>query len=180
MKHTFLFAAAAFLLWSTACQNNNSTQTAENYPPIRYSAESLRYFQAYVEMEPALHQNNDTTYVFNFWATWCKPCVKELPYFEQAWRKFHKQPIKIVLISLDFPNETEQKLLPFLEAHQLHPDIWVIYDVNVYSWMPQVDETWTTSAIPATLIRRNGKRLFHDKAYESYEELEQDILKLAQ
>ncbi len=130
-------------------------------------------------MEPLLKLNNDTTYVFNFWATWCKPCVKELPLFEQAWREFRNDKVKIVLISLDFPNETEQKLIPFLNAHQLHPEIWVIYDVNVYEWMPQVDETWTTSAIPATLIRRNGKRLFHEGAFPDYRSLKKAIRKLA-
>ncbi len=178
MRPTLLFAATALLLWSMACQDR--AQTSEDYPPVKYSAEDLRYFSTYAELEPALHPNKDTTYVFNFWATWCKPCVKELPYFERAWRKFHNQAVKIVLISLDFPNETDQKLLPFLEEHQLHPDIWVLYDVNTDNWMPRIDKSWITGAIPATLILHDGQRLFHDSAYESYEELEQDLLKWAQ
>ena len=33
--------------------------------------------------EPHLHLENDTTYIINFWATWCIPCRKEMPAFEQ-------------------------------------------------------------------------------------------------
>ena len=31
----------------------------------------------------AAREGSDSIYVYNFWATWCKPCVAELPYFEQ-------------------------------------------------------------------------------------------------
>ena len=166
------------LLSLPACKQNATQE--EKLPPVHYKAEDLRYFTGFTQLEPLLKLNNDTTYVFNFWATWCKPCVKELPLFEKVWRETRNEPVKIVLISLDFPNETEQKLVPFLNAHALHPEIWVFYDSDIYTWMPKVDETWIDSSIPATLIRRNGKRLFHLGAYPDYQTLMKDLTKVQQ
>ena len=64
-------------------------------------------FKAFLEAE------NDTTYVVNFWATWCKPCVAELPYFEELYQNYKDQKVKLILVSLDFEKQLETKLLPF-------------------------------------------------------------------
>ncbi len=101
-----------------------------------------------------------------------------MPFFEKLWKETRNEPVKIVLISLDFPNETDQKLIPFLNTHNLHPEIWVLYDTDIYNWMPKVDETWTDSSIPATLIRRSGKRLFHQGAYADFQSLRNDLAKV--
>src|SRR4051812_44192108 len=60
------------------------------------------YFQKRVQ------QKNDTLYVVNFWATWCKPCVEELPYFQKAFQAFQSQPVKIILVSMDMKKQGVQ------------------------------------------------------------------------
>ncbi len=55
--------------------------------------------------EKVIRPANDTLYVVNFWATWCKPCVAELPYFEEAGEKYKSEKIKVLLVSLDFLRE---------------------------------------------------------------------------
>ena len=50
-------------------------------------------------------QNNDTLYVVNFWATWCKPCVAEMPYLEEAQKKFANNKVKVVFVSLNYTRE---------------------------------------------------------------------------
>ena len=47
----------------------------------------LPEYDTYDSLSSAVFRNNDTTYVINFWATWCAPCVKELPYFESFNKK---------------------------------------------------------------------------------------------
>src|SRR4051812_21358872 len=61
----------------------------------------------------------DTIYVVNFWATWCKPCVEELPVFNQLLTNTTGQPIKILLVNLDF-KEKLSKVNTFLKKNKIH------------------------------------------------------------
>lgn len=65
----------------------------------------------YNELTPLLEQKGDMVYVVNFWATWCAPCVKELPYFEAL---NQQQDVEVLLVSLDFPKHKASRLIPFL------------------------------------------------------------------
>ena len=50
--------------------------------------------------------DSDTVYVLNFWATWCAPCVEELPSFEKLNKAYAGKPVKEVLINTDFKRIT--------------------------------------------------------------------------
>jgi len=78
-----------------------------------WTADDVPVYKTFDDFEPILHQDTDTTYVVNFWATWCGPCVKELPYFEALHKSYKNQPVKVVLVSLDFEKHIVRKLLPF-------------------------------------------------------------------
>src|SRR5512141_1661121 len=52
---------------------------------------------SFTQLEPSLNFQNDTTYVLNFWATWCVPCRKELPAFEQIHKNYSTQKVKVIL-----------------------------------------------------------------------------------
>ena len=65
-------------------------------------------YMNYSEFEPHLNRSNDTTYVVNFWATWCKPCVEEMPLFEKLITATASKPIKVLLVSMDFPKDIQQ------------------------------------------------------------------------
>ena len=54
----------------------------------------------YQQLKPLLYQNSESVQVVNFWATWCAPCIKELPYFEELNKL---EGVEVVLVSLDFP-----------------------------------------------------------------------------
>ncbi|RFN60414.1 TlpA family protein disulfide reductase [Marixanthomonas ophiurae] len=123
-----------------------------------------------------LQKSNDTTYVVNFWATWCKPCVKELPYFERINREYADKKVKVILASLDFPNKVQSQVVPFIKKNKLHSEIVLLDDADANSWIPQVSEKWS-GAIPATVIYKNDSRTFYEKSF-TYEELKTEIQKL--
>ena len=125
-------------------------------------------------IEPFLNRNDDKTYVVNFWATWCAPCVKELPYFEQLGDKYRDRNVEVLLVSLDFPNQYEKKLKPFIVKHQLKSKILVLDDVDMNSWIPKVDPDWD-GAIPVTLIYNRDSRKFYAQSFD-YDTLENEIL----
>src|SRR5688500_13160499 len=113
-----------------------------------YDFDKLEYF---------LKQKNDTTYVVNFWATWCVPCVEELPHFEEINAKYKKDKIKVMLVSLDMFKMVETKLLPFIKEKQLKSEVVYLRDPDQNTWLPKVDSTWS-GALPATIIYNKDKR----------------------
>jgi len=121
-------------------------------------------------LEPLLNQDCEDIHVINFWATWCKPCVAELPYFE----KLHKEKnIPVTLISLDLPNLIESKLIPFIQEEGLKSNVIVLDDPDANSWIPKVDKDWS-GAIPATIIIKGNKRKFYEQSF-TYETLTEAI-----
>jgi thiol-disulfide isomerase/thioredoxin len=111
------------------------------------------------ELEPRLHQYNDTTYVMNFWATWCIPCRKELPDFEKINAEYKDKPVKVLLVNLDFPDDLNRILIPFINKYNISSEVVVLDDPNSNYWINQVDSTWNGN-IPATLIYNKNYREF--------------------
>lgn len=126
-------------------------------------------------LQPLLNKNNDTTYVINFWATWCKPCVAELPHFEALHSNYKDQKMQMILVSLDFPNALTKRLIPFVESNDLQSRVILLNDPDSNSWIPKIDGDWS-GAIPATYIYRNNRHAFFEQSFD-YAELEQQFLK---
>ncbi|MFP9100558.1 TlpA disulfide reductase family protein [Flavobacterium sp. RHBU_24] len=130
-----------------------------------YEWEGLNYY---------LSRKNDTTYVVNFWATWCVPCVEELPNFEKLNEKYKGEKVKVILVSLDMPKMAENRLLPFMERKKLQSKVILMRDPDQNTWLPKVNPDWS-GAIPATVIYSKGKRKFYERSF-TYEELENELI----
>ncbi len=102
---------------------------------------------------------NDTLYIVNFWATWCAPCVAELPEFNALQKDFAGMPVKILLVSLDF-KEDYFKLPRFIELKKLKPQVVWLTDTDPNEFIPKVDGSWQGS-IPATMMVHPGKSFRH-------------------
>lgn len=100
--------------------------------------------------------------IFNFWATWCGPCIKELPHFDELGSE--NEDIKVYLISLDFPDQL-QKVKIFVDKRSLKSEVLFLDEKDPDDYMPKVSDEWT-GAIPATLFVTDlGKTYFHEKAF---------------
>ena len=121
------------------------------------------------KLEPILNFEDDKIYVINFWATWCAPCIKELPYFEQLNAEYKDNNVEVVLVSLDFPKQFESKLKPFIEKHNLKSKIIALDDVDSNKWIPKISKEWS-GAIPATLIYSSKNRQFYEQSF-NFDEL---------
>lgn len=120
-----------------------------------------------------LNKKDDKVHVINFWATWCAPCVKELPYFEQLNSAYRDKNVEVVLVSLDFPHLYESRLKPFIIKNKLDSKVIALDDSNMNHWIPKVDSTWSGS-IPATIIYKNDKKRFYEESF-TYEALETEL-----
>jgi thiol-disulfide isomerase/thioredoxin len=117
-----------------------------------------------------LNNDADSVYVINFWATWCKPCIEELPYFEEATSAFSQKNVRIILVSLDFPSELDKVLLPFVKKKDFKSEVLLLDEQNPNEWIDKIEPEWTGS-LPATIILRNRikKRVFLEKQLEKEE-----------
>ncbi|WP_115461697.1 TlpA family protein disulfide reductase [Winogradskyella aurantiaca] len=151
-----------------------STNTKETVSGNKKNYDNLPFeVYDYDGLAPLINKEDDKIHVVNFWATWCAPCIKELPYFEQIGDTYKKHNLELLLVSLDFPRKYESKLVPFLEKHDLKSTVVALDDVDQNRWIPAIDSTWS-GALPATIIYKNGKRKFYERSF-TYEELETEI-----
>jgi thiol-disulfide isomerase/thioredoxin len=113
-------------------------------------------------LERILNSRENKLLVVNFWATWCPPCVMELPDFEKVAGEFDRSKVRFILVSLDFPSQIETQLKPFLEKNKITLDVTVMMDTDYNSWIDKVDPQWQGN-IPSTLFLNNQRksRYFH-------------------
>lgn len=165
-------ALGRLMLWtcmlislSAQGQDKNSWPTPTSY------AKDIPVYETFDELGPIFSLENDTTYIINFWATWCKPCVKELPYFEALNAKYAEEKVRVILVSLDFPKQIEQALVPFVERRKLQSTVLVLLDGSYNDWIDKVSPDWS-GAIPGTYVYRGEQHQFLEASFENSEELE--------
>lgn len=118
----------------------------------------------------------DTTYVVNFWATWCKPCIQELPAFDSLQVLTKNTNTKLILVSLDFKEDKDKKINPFLQKNGIKAECVILDEINGNDFIDKIDKTWT-GAIPATLIKKGNKKIFLEKKLH-LSEIEDNLKKI--
>lgn len=130
---------------------------------IRLDAQKVKITD-FKGLEPLLHVETDSTYVINFWATWCIPCVKELPCFQQIQEQYADSGVRVILVSLDFMKDLDTRLKPFIQKNNLTPEVLLLNDSDSNSWIDMVSPDWS-GALPATLIITRNRRQFFERSF---------------
>lgn len=115
-----------------------------------------------------LEANEDTLYIVNFWATWCGPCIKELPEFDKLAGKYKGHPVKILLVSLDFKNDYPAKVQKFVNKRKLVHEVLWLDESKPNEFIPQITNEWQGS-IPATMLffKKNSWKKFYEGMIKS-------------
>lgn len=115
-----------------------------------------------------VEQGGDTLFIINFWATWCGPCIKELPEFDDLANHYKGKPVKILLVSLDFKNDYPAKIQKFVTKKKLQHEIAWLNETNANEFIPKIENEWQGS-IPATLLimPSKGYRRFYEGMIKS-------------
>ena len=165
MKISALAIIAAFTMSITACSES----------PIDPN-KTIEVLNDYSELEAIFDSNPETTWVVNFWATTCPPCLKEMPHFAELDRSTDDD-VRVLLVSLDLVEHLESRVYPFVEKHQITPEVQLLGDLNYSAWTDEVDPSWY-GALPATMMFKGDEKVFRFGAYESYTELNADLVKV--
>ncbi|WP_296385269.1 TlpA disulfide reductase family protein [Winogradskyella sp.] len=127
----------------------------------------------YDGLEPLINIKDDKVHVVNFWATWCAPCVKEMPYFEKINENYKDEGVEVLLVSLDFPRNYDSKLKPFIKKNDLKSKVIAFDDTDQNRWIPAINKDWS-GALPATIIYNSDKRQFYERSF-TQKELETEL-----
>jgi thiol-disulfide isomerase/thioredoxin len=103
-----------------------------------------------------VYNNSDTVYVVNFFASWCKPCIQEIPEFLSFANGTKNKKVKLVFVSVDLKTDQE-KLLQIVRKFSLQ-NVYLLNETNANNWIYKIDEQWS-GAIPATLIIKKRKHI---------------------
>lgn len=110
-------------------------------------------------------QNSDHPLVVSFWATWCAPCVEEIPWLQEGVAKFANQKVELVLVSLDFPRDYPKGIDTFIKKKNFSATFYWLDETNADYFCPKINARWE-GGIPATLFvnHKTSYRRFFDRA----------------
>ena len=133
---------------------------------IESSAQDIKVIK-YPQLLDLIKEPAENNKVINFWATWCGPCIKELPQFESLNSKYKNRNTEVILVSFDFAEQLDTKVKTFVDRKNLKSKLYLLDETDYNAFIDLVDPNWS-GAIPATLIidNRNNKRLFLEKEFE--------------
>jgi thiol-disulfide isomerase/thioredoxin len=120
------------------------------------------------DLDKRFANGKDTTYVVNFWATWCLPCVAELPNFEKLRVENLKKPVKILLVSLDFKSKLQKEVIPFVQKNKINAEVFLLNESDQQVYIERIDKKWS-GAIPATLFINKKVRRFYETEFTEKE-----------
>jgi thiol-disulfide isomerase/thioredoxin len=113
--------------------------------------------------------------IVNFWATFCVPCIQEIPYFQEMTEKYKAKGVSLLLVSLDLKEAYPSKIIS--TAGKLNftaPIVW-LNETNADYFCPKIDTSWT-GGMPSSLFVNNATgyhKFFEDQL--SRERLEKEI-----
>ena len=158
-KH-LLFVFVFFI----SCKEKTNSQTIEKW--------KIEDLEKYIE-------KSDAPTIVNFWATYCVPCLKEIPYFEETVKKHKNKGIKLLLVSLDFKEAYPDKVTSFVDKRKFTSQVVWLDETNADYFCPKIDSTWS-GVMPATLFINNKKsvRSFFEEEM-SKEKFEEEVKKIS-
>lgn len=128
------------------------------------------------QLKERMKNGKDTTYVVNFWATWCAPCIKELPHFEKLRQEHLSDKLAVLLVSVDFKSKLNSAVIPFVKRKKMTNEVFLLNESSPQEYIDRIDPSWSGS-IPATLFIKEDKRKFLESEL-TYEQLLTEYKKL--
>lgn len=134
--------------------------------PIVSIAQEIKKIKI-TELEKIISESK-TPLIINFWATWCKPCLEEIPYFMKETKKHSSSfgstdSLQLLLVSLDMEEDFPKKIRKAVRKNKINFPVFWLDEINADYFCPKIDRSWS-GAIPATLFINNktGYRSFFE------------------
>ena len=167
------FLIPVLLLTLSLCTCDSAEESNKPLPNFGRADRAIVY-DDFDAIEPLFQQDSDTTYLINFWATWCKPCREEIKLLQRLEVEDHSKPLKIVLVSLDREEGTVEKVAEFLKENGPDLSSIILTDPDDATWGKTIDRVWSGS-LPTTIIYRGELRYVYRRAFNTFADLERAV-----
>ncbi|OJU77825.1 MAG: hypothetical protein BGO09_03610 [Bacteroidetes bacterium 47-18] len=125
-----------------------------------------------VQLNERLNAGTDTIYVVNYWATWCIPCVKELPALEKIQEQYKDKPVKVLLVSFDFKEQYPEQLEKWVQQKQLKSEVVWMNESVPDEFIPRLNNDWSGSLPATTILYKRKTYRYFTEASVTYKELD--------
>lgn len=102
-------------------------------------------------LDKLISDNKDKVLLFNYWATWCKPCVEEFPDLMKLHKNYKDKDFKLIFVSLDFGEDFKEEITAFLKKSGVDFDTYYNNFNKDEELLNYVDKNWE-GGIPGTFI----------------------------
>ena len=172
MKNYFFGGLLIFSFVLFSCLSKKEKDTLKDVK------QQITLITDYNDLFSKFTKDDDKLYVVNYWATWCKPCIEELPGFMEVNNELKDNTnFKMILVSLDKATASETEVKDFIEKNNISTDVYLLSDnKRQMQWIPLVNERWS-GAIPSTALYKNGKQVAFTEGTLTKEELKELINK---
>ncbi len=126
------------------------------------------------EIEHIFKNDNDTTYVVNFWASTCPPCLKEMPLFEELSNEYSDKNFKTYFVNIDDKKRIDKYVYPFIDKLKLKNKVFCLIDENLTSWTAKINQEWY-GALPYTVIYKGNNIKYHFGAFPNHNDLKKAV-----
>lgn len=113
--------------------------------------------------------------IVNFWATFCVPCIQEMPYFQDLVQQYKSKNVSLLFVSLDLKEAYPTKVNEMAKKLKLaYPVVW-LNETNADYFCPKIDTSWS-GGMPSSLFVNNSTgyhKFFEDQL--SKEKLDKEI-----
>ena len=159
-KQSLLFSVFLIflsVLLTTGCSNSDTIVQAEEakQSPEKKSTVSLVTLQ---EVQKALEKNKGKVSIVNLWATWCPPCVAEIPHLSEFYREMDPEKVAFTAISLDDPQSAEKVVPLFQQKKKVPFDILVLKEPDIDA-LGKLLNKQLSGSIPNTLVYNSQGKL---------------------
>lgn len=96
--------------------------------------------------------------IVNFWASWCGPCIREIPWFDSIISQT-QLPVKLLLVSLDFAAHYPKKLSDFVRKQGYKGEVVFLNELSSKYYISVINKSWT-GEIPASIFVNNSRKIY--------------------
>lgn len=152
VKQTKVFGCSIKWKWKDSYRKRLDAEWVEKEVPL----EELDL----AGLSEVLKNKSDKLLVINLWATWCGPCIAEIPDFVDTYRMFYGRDFEMITISTD-KLSIKDKVHKFLhDKHVAITNNYIFGDENKYELIEAIDPEWQ-GQIPYTLIVEPGGKVYY-------------------